>query len=155
MNRGVNAVGKEIKGSPDFVIGCAFNPNAKNFDSQLRKLESKIAAGAAYVMTQPVFDPALIRKTAQSISALGVPVFIGVMPLLNARNAEFLHNEVPGISIPEEIRERLRLAPEGKGAEIGIEFAASLRDEVRAHTPGLYLITPFLRYDLSVRLMGA
>jgi len=153
MNRGVNAVGKEIKGTPDFVIGCAFNPNARNFDSQLRKLESKIAAGAAYVMTQPVFDPALIKKTAESVAALGVPVFIGVMPLLNARNAEFLHNEVPGISIPEEIREKLRAAPEGKGAEIGIEFAARLRDEIRAHTRGLYLITPFLRYDLSVRLM--
>jgi len=154
MNRGVNAVGKEIKGDPKFVIGCAFNPNARNFDSQLRKLESKIAAGAAYVMTQPVFDPALIKKTADSVAALGVPVFIGVMPLLNARNAEFLHNEVPGISIPEEIREKLRAAPEGKGAEIGIEFALRLRDEVRAHTRGLYLITPFLRYDLSVRLMG-
>jgi methionine synthase I (cobalamin-dependent)/5,10-methylenetetrahydrofolate reductase len=154
MNRGVNAVGRDLRGKTGFVIGCAFNPNARNFDSQLKKLESKIAAGAAYVMTQPVFDPALVKKTAESIARLGVPAFIGVMPLLNARNAEFLHNEVPGIVIPEAIREKLRHADEGKAAAIGLAFARGLRDEVRAHTRGLYLITPFLRYDLSLELMA-
>ena len=154
MNRGVNAVGKDLKGTTDFVIGCAFNPNAKNFDSQLRKLESKIAAGASYVMTQPVFDVALVKKTAESIAPLGVPVFIGVMPLLNARNAEFLHNEVPGISIPDAVREQFRHAEGAAAAEIGFQFARHLRDEIRAHTRGLYLITPFLRYDVSVRLMA-
>ncbi|MDE1169921.1 MAG: bifunctional homocysteine S-methyltransferase/methylenetetrahydrofolate reductase [Verrucomicrobium sp.] len=153
MNRGVNAVGRDLRGRSDFVIGCAFNPNARNFDSQLRKLESKVAAGAAYVMTQPVFDPALVEKTAKAIAPLGVPVFIGVMPVLNARNAEFLHNEVPGIVIPEAVRERLRHAEGDAAAEVGLAFAKELRDEVRAHAPGLYLITPFLRYDLSVRLM--
>ncbi len=156
MNRGVNAVGKDIKGRTDFLIGCAFNPNARNFDSQLRKLESKIAAGASYVMTQPVFDPALAEKTARSVAALGVPVFIGVMPLLNARNAEFLHNEVPGITIPDVVREAMRHADEKAAPEVGLCFARELCAAVRAATArrgGLYLITPFLRYDVSVRLM--
>jgi homocysteine S-methyltransferase len=157
MNQGVNAAGRDLKGKTDFVIGCAFNPNARNFDSQLRKLESKIAAGATYVMTQPVFDEALAQKTARSVAALGVPVFIGVMPLLNARNAEFLHNEVPGITIPDTIREEMRRADPKEASEIGLHFARALRDTVRTETAGrggLYLITPFLRYDLSVRLMA-
>jgi len=159
MNRGLSAVGKDLKGKTDFVIGCAFNPNAKLFDSQVRKLESKIKAGAQYVMTQPVFDPALVKKTVAAVAPLGVPVFIGLMPLLNARNAEFLHNEVPGISIPESVRESFRHADDDKAAaEIGHRFAAALRDEIRAHANGtvggLYLITPFLRYEASVRLMA-
>ncbi len=157
MNQGVNAAGKDLKGKTDFVIGCAFNPNARNFDSQLRKLESKIAAGASYVMTQPVFDAALAKKTAESIAALGVPAFVGVMPLLNSRNAEFLHNEVPGITVPDAVREEMRHADEKTAPEIGLRFARELCETVRAETAGrggLYLITPFLRYDLSVRLMG-
>ena len=159
MNRGVNAVGKDLKGKTDFVIGCAFNPNAKNFDSQVKKLESKVAAGAQYVMTQPVFDAALVKKTVDAVSKLGVPVFVGLMPLLNARNAEFLHNEVPGIVIPDAVREQFRHATDDKAAaECGHLFAAELRDEIRAHangtTGGLYLITPFLRYEASVRLMA-
>ena len=82
------------------------------------------------------------------------------MPLLNARNAEFLHNEVPGIVIPDAVREQFRHATDDKAAaECGHLFAAELRDEIRAHangtTGGLYLITPFLRYEASVRLMAA
>lgn len=153
MNRGVNAVGKGLNGQTKFVIGCAFNPNALNFDSQLKKLESKIAAGAQYVMTQPVFDPALARTTAQRLKPLGVPVFIGVMPLLHSRNAEFLHNEVPGIKIPEDVRERLRAVDEKAGAAVGLELAREIRQNVLEYFNGIYLITPFLRYELSLELL--
>ena len=108
MNRGVNHVGRPLNGQTKFIIGCAFNPNALNFDSQVKKLESKLAAGAQYVMTQPVFDLELARRTVARLKPLGVPIFLGVMPLLSSRNAEFLHNEVPGIKIAEPLRERLR-----------------------------------------------
>lgn len=154
MNRGVNAVGKGLNGQTKFVIGCAFNPNALNFDSQVKKLEMKIAAGAQYVMTQPIFDPALAKMTAQRLKPLGVPVFIGVMPLLHSRNAEFLHNEVPGIKIPETVRERLRAADEKDGPAIGLELAREIRQTVLEHFNGIYLITPFLRYELSLELLG-
>lgn len=153
MNQGVNAIGKSLNGQTNFLIGCAFNPNALNFDSQVKKLESKIAAGAQYVMTQPVFDRALIQKTAERLKALGVPVFIGVMPILNSRNAEFLHNEVPGIKIPDEVRERFRHADEKQAWELGLQFARELRDEVFTHSNALYLITPFLKYEISVALL--
>lgn len=154
MNRGTNAVGKSLNGQTKFVIGCAFNPNSFNFDSQVKKLESKIAAGAQYVMTQPVFDPALAKLTAQRLKPLGIPVFIGVMPLLHSRNAEFLHNEVPGIKIPENVRDRLRAVDEKAGPAIGLELAKEIRATVLEHFNGIYLITPFLRYELSLELLA-
>jgi len=155
MNRGVNAVGRPLNGQTNFIIGCAFNPNAVNFDSQVKKLESKLAAGAQYVMTQPVFDLDLARKTVERLKPLGVPVFLGVMPLLSSRNAEFLHNEVPGIKIAEPLREKLRLcADDSSAVKIGLEVAREVRDVALEAFNGVYLITPFLRYEVSIELMG-
>ncbi len=155
MNRGVNAVGRPLKGETRFVIGCAFNPNALNFDSQVRKLETKLRAGADYVMTQPVFDVALARRTAEALKPLGIPVFLGVMPILSSRNAEFLHNEVPGIKIAEPLREKLRHAADDAAAtRLGLEVAREVRDVALAAFNGVYLITPFLRYEVSVDLLA-
>jgi methionine synthase I (cobalamin-dependent)/5,10-methylenetetrahydrofolate reductase len=155
MNRGVNHVGRPLNGQTKFIIGCAFNPNALNFDSQVKKLESKLAAGAQYVMTQPVFDVELARRTVTRLKPLGVPIFLGVMPLLSSRNAEFLHNEVPGIKIAEPLRERLRLCADDPAAtRIGLEVAREVRDIALEAFGGVYLITPFLRYDVSVELLG-
>jgi homocysteine S-methyltransferase len=155
MNRGVNAVGRALNGQTRFVIGCAFNPNALNLDSQVKKLEGKLAAGAHYVMTQPVFDADLARRTVARLRPLGVPVFLGVMPLLSSRNAEFLHNEVPGIKIAESLREKLRHAPDDAAAtRLGLEIAREVRDIALEAFRGVYLITPFLRYDVSVELLG-
>ena len=155
MNRGVNAVGKGLNGQTSFVIGCAFNPNALNLDSQVKKLEGKLAAGAQYVMTQPVFDVELARKTVARLKPLGVPVFLGVMPLLSSRNAEFLHNEVPGIKIAESLREKLRgCADDAAATRLGLEVAREVRDVALEAFRGVYLITPFLRYDVSVELLG-
>jgi len=155
MNRGVNHVGRSLNGHTNFIIGCAFNPNAVNFESQVRKLESKLAAGAQYVMTQPVFDLELARHTVQRLKPLGVPVFLGVMPLMSSRNAEFLHNEVPGIKIAEPLRERLRhCADDAAAVKIGLEVARGIRDVALEAYNGVYLITPFLRYEVSVELLG-
>jgi methionine synthase I (cobalamin-dependent)/5,10-methylenetetrahydrofolate reductase len=155
MNRGVNHVGRPLNGQTKFIIGCAFNPNALNFESQVKKLESKLAAGAQYVMTQPVFDLDLARRTAARLKPLGVPVFLGVMPLLSSRNAEFLHNEVPGIKIAEPLREKLRACSDDQAAtRIGLEVAREVRDVAMEAFNGVYLITPFLRYEVSVELLG-
>lgn len=154
MNRGVNAVGRPLNGHTKFIIGCAFNPNSVNFDSQVKKLESKLLAGAQYVMTQPVFDVELARQTAARLKPLGVPIFLGVMPLMSSRNAEFLHNEVPGIKIAEPLRERLRHCADDQAAtRIGLEVAREVRDVALEMFGGVYFITPFLRYDVSVELL--
>src|SRR3954468_218790 len=119
LNNGVAANGRDLKTRARFVIGCAFNPNARNIDTQARKLEDKIKAGAQFVMTQPIFDPGLAKLTHEKTRAFGLPILMGVMPLLNGRNAEFLHNEVPGINIPDSIRTRMRNKEGKEGNEEG------------------------------------
>lgn len=152
MNESLSHSGKSIKHPTRFVIGAAFNPNSRNLDSQVKKLERKIQAGAHYVMTQPVFDRALIRETFAKTRSLGIPVLAGIMPLMNARNTEFLHNEVPGISIPDSIRERMRGREGEDGVREGLAIARELAEEVLSSSRGIYLITPILRYDITVQL---
>lgn len=152
LNEGFNHVGKSIKQPTRFVSGCTFNPNAKFLDAQIARLERKLAAGAQYVMTQPVFDTALVETVARRTAGMGVPVFIGVWPLLNGRQAEFLHNEVPGILIPDAIRAHMagKEGPEGRAA--GVAIAKEVCRAVLGHFPGVYLITPFLQYETTVEL---
>jgi len=152
LNAGLNANGKEIKRSTDLVIGCTFNPNARNLDAQLSRLERKLSAGAQYVMTQPVFDTALVAEMAKRTSQFRVPILTGVWPLLNGRQAEFLHNEVPGISIPDAVRESMRGLEGVEGREKGIAIARDVCKAVLDHFPGVYLITPFLHYQTTVEL---
>jgi methionine synthase / methylenetetrahydrofolate reductase(NADPH) len=152
LNKGYNFAGKNIKYSTDFVMGCTFNPNAKNLDAQVARLERKIAAGARYVMTQPIFDQALVRQMHARTKHLEIPILTGVWPLLNAKQTEFLHHEVPGIIIPDQIRSRMAGTEGLQGRRQGVEIA---KDVVRAaldYFPGIYLITPFLAYDTTAEL---
>jgi methionine synthase / methylenetetrahydrofolate reductase(NADPH) len=152
LNKGYNFAGKNIKYPTDFVMGCTFNPNAKNLDAQVTRLERKIAAGASYVMTQPVFDQTLVRQMHDRTKHLKVPILTGIWPLLTAKQAEFLHHEVPGIIIPDPVRARMAAAEGPQARREGIEIA---KDVVRAaldYFPGIYLITPFLAYDTTAEL---
>ena len=152
LNKGYNFAGKNIKYPTNFVMGCTFNPNAKNLDAQISRLERKIAAGARYVMTQPVFDQTLVKQMHVRTKDLGVPILTGVWPLLNGKQAEFLHHEVPGIIVPDEIRSRMAGTEGPQGRRQGVEIA---KDVVRAaleYFPGIYLITPFLAYDTTAEL---
>jgi homocysteine S-methyltransferase len=152
LNKGYNFAGKNIKYPTDFVYGCTFNPNARNLDAQVSRLERKIEAGASYVMTQPVFDRALVKQMYDRTKHLKVPILTGIWPLLNGRQAEFLHHEVPGIIIPESIRSRMR-GKEGVDARgIGVEIAKDVVRTALDHFPGIYLITPFLAYDTTAEL---
>src|SRR5438067_1002389 len=152
LNEGFNYIGKSIKNSTQFVIGCTFNPNARNLDAQVSRLERKIAAGAQYVMTQPVFDSNLVVEMHKRTEHLGVPIFTGVWPLLNGRQAEFLHNEVPGIVIPENVRAQMAGLEGAEGRKAGIEIGKEVCRAALGHFPGVYLITPFLNYETTVEL---
>ena len=152
LNEGFNHSGKSVKAATRFVTGCTFNPNAKYLDAQLARLERKLAAGAQYVMTQPVFDPALVETVARRTAAFGVPIFMGIWPLLNGRQAEFLHNEVPGILIPDGVRAKMAGKEGLEGRRIGIEVAKEVCRAALANFPGVYLITPFLNYELTAEL---
>ena len=154
MNEGRNSAGREIGPGAEFVIGVAFNPNSKNFDAQIKKLERKMEKGAHFVMTQPVYEKAMIRKMKEALGPLGIPVLVGVMPVISSRNAEFLHHEVPGISIPDAVRDKIRSLPEGPAqADYGREVAAELAREVAEHFRGIYLITPMVRSGMTAPIV--
>jgi len=152
LNEGFTHAGKSLKAQTRFIIGCTFNPNAKNLDSQVNRLERKVAAGAQYVMTQPVFDVGLVAETKRRTAHLSIPIFIGVWPLMSSRQAEFLHNEVPGIIVPEGVRKRLAHVPAEDARAVGVEIAREITSEVLAQFSGVYLITPFLNFESTCDL---
>ncbi|WP_026961533.1 methylenetetrahydrofolate reductase [Alicyclobacillus herbarius] len=124
-----------------------------HFDKAIDRLRRKLDAGADFVMTQPMFDSRMFERIARATEAFGVPVSVGVMPLTSARNAQFLHNDVPGIRIPEHVQERMNAAPpEAAADDEGLRIAEALTAEALLHFNGIYLITPFLRYELTIQL---
>src|SRR6266567_236781 len=152
LNEGFSHAGKSLKARTQFVIGCTFNPNAKNVDSQVNRLERKVAAGAQFAMTQPVFDVRLVEETKRRTAHLNIPILIGIWPLLSARKAEFLHHEVPGIIVPDEVRKRMADSPPENAGAIGMEIAREIVSAVGSEFPGVYLITPFLHFDSTCEL---
>lgn len=154
LNEGIGFSGKSLRSPSEFVMGTAFNPHVRNFDKAIERLKRKVAAGADYVMTQPVYEPGLMEKIAFATEDLGVPVFIGVMPLTSLRNAEFIHHQVPGIDIPEDVMRKMESVSVEDAPTVGYEIAESLCDKALEYFRGIYLITPFLKYDWTVRLTG-
>lgn len=152
LNEGFSHAGKSIKSATGFVIGCTFNPNARNLDSQVNRLERKVAAGAQYAMTQPVFDVRLVEEMKRRTEHVKIPMFTGVWPLLSGRQAEYLHNEVPGIVVPEPVRATMAGTEGAEGRARGVELAKEIATAALEHFGGLYLITPFLHYETTVEL---
>ncbi|MEP7072124.1 MAG: bifunctional homocysteine S-methyltransferase/methylenetetrahydrofolate reductase [Verrucomicrobiota bacterium] len=149
LNDGFSHAGKSLKAKTQFVIGCTFNPNARNLDTQVERLERKVAAGAQFAMTQPVFDRNLVLETQRRTAHLNVPIFVGIWPLASSRQAEFLHHEVPGIIVSPEVRARMAGASNEKAREVGMVIAQEITSEVIARFPGVYLITPFLNWETT------
>jgi homocysteine S-methyltransferase len=152
LNEGYTQAGTDLQARPDLVAGCTFNPNARNLDAQIQRLERKINAGARYVMTQPVFETSLVEETARRTARLGVPVLIGVWPLLNGRQAHFLHNEVPGILIPKSVLIRMEGLEGTEGRKQGVAIAKEVTRAILDHFPGIYFMTPFLAYQTTEEL---
>lgn len=153
LNEGFTFSGKPLKQRANFVVGAAFNPHVRQFDAALRRLEKKIEAGADYIMTQPVYDVEMIERIHEGTKHLDVPIFIGIMPLTGSRNAEFLHNEVPGIRLSDEARERMRKFESGPEARAeGVAIARELTDVAMEYFNGIYLITPFFYYEMTAEL---
>ncbi len=152
LNEGYTQAGTDLQARPDLIAGCTFNPNARNLDTQIQRLERKINAGARYVMTQPVFETRLVEETAKRTAHFGVPILVGVWPLLNGRQACFLHNEVPGISIPDPIMGRMEGLEGVEGRKEGVAIAKEVTRAVLDHFPGVYFMTPFLAYQTTEEL---
>ena len=158
FNAGVDHAGADIGQPTSFFAGCAVSLSALDVDKEIKTLQKKIVAGADFALTQPVYDLApareFLRRYAEAHGPLALPLLVGVLPLYNARHARFLHNEVPGITIPEGLRRRMEAAGE-QGAEAGMRIAQELLSELQtvATVRGAYLMPPFGRYDLAAEII--
>lgn len=156
FNIGQNYTGKNLNEKSDFKVGVACNPNYNNLLTTAKQMLLKEKKGADYIVTQPFFNKNKIKDFYLSLKEVGVsiPVFIGVQPIVSRRNAEFLHNEIPGIKLTDEILYKLRKAEEENNErETGIIIAKDIIDEIKKYFKGIYLITPFLLTDLIVELV--
>ncbi|MGA3057631.1 MAG: bifunctional homocysteine S-methyltransferase/methylenetetrahydrofolate reductase [Candidatus Limnocylindrales bacterium] len=158
LNRGEDGAGGSIGQPAGFTIACALDPTAGDPDREWTRLERKLAAGANLIMTQPLYSPAQVEAMlARARGSFGqdgfpVPVLLGVLPLHSARHAEFLHNEVPGITIPDEQRAAMHAAG-ARGAEVGLEMAMNLLEQSKGQVKGTYIMPSFGRYELAAELV--
>lgn len=154
LNRGVDPAGKALGASTQFVLATGAEPAALNYERELMRLRQKKEAGAEIVMTQPVYDPKVLEKFLADIAPLGLPVLVGLLPLASYRNAEFLHNEVPGMQVPESVRERMRKAGSGPDArKEGVKIAREMLSAVRHRVAGAYIMPPFERFELALEVI--
>ena len=158
LNRGEDAAGSPIGQPAGFTIGCALDPTAADTATEWDRLDRKLAGGAHLIMTQPLYDLAQVEAMlAEADRRFGpggfpVPLLLGVLPLQSSRHAEFLHNEVPGITIPAAVRERLRDAGD-RGADVGLEMTLALLDEIGTRVAGTYIMPSFGRYEQAAELV--
>lgn len=153
LNRGINAAGNPVGAGANFAIGAAFNPNVQQMEGQVRRLERKIANGARFVQTQPLYDLQRLDEMLARTARLDVPILPGILPLVSERNAEFLHNEVPGIVIPDVVRARMRGKEKADGVREGIEMAREFIAAARDRVGGFYIIPPFGRCEIAAELV--
>ncbi|MGH7776988.1 MAG: bifunctional homocysteine S-methyltransferase/methylenetetrahydrofolate reductase [Candidatus Dormibacterales bacterium] len=152
LNRGLDANGSPIGERAAFFIGAAVNPNAADLDREIRLMRRKVEAGAGFLVTQPIYESGVLERFLERAGEVSAPVMVGVMPLLSARHAEYLHNEVPGIHVPEAVRARVQEAGEG-AARLGVEMAVAFLESARSLVEGAYVIPASGRYDLAAEVV--
>lgn len=154
MNAGFDPTGKVLEGATSFVLATGAEPGAADRDRELQRLSLKKAAGAELVMTQPVYDPETLASFIADAAPLGLPIMVGLLPLASHRNAEFLHNEVPGMQIPVAYRERMAKVGSGPAARAeGIAIARETLVAVQDQVAGAYIMPPFNRIDSALAIL--
>ena len=156
LNHGLDPGGHEIGAPTRFTIGVGVNPAALDAENERRRFAYKVEAGAEYAVTQPVFDAAQLERFLETIADTRIPVIAGIWPLVSARNAEFLANEVPGIVVPPEIVARMRKANEHSKEHAtaeGVAIAQEMLARVRGAVQGVQVSAPFGRADLAIAVI--
>ena len=153
MNEGHDAAGSSIGAQASFHIGAALNLNMtdEETDQEIEKYRRKIEAGAHFIMTQPIYELAPLERFLERAGKPPIPILLGCIPLHSSRHAEYLHNEVPGITIPDDVRSRMRAAGE-QGHEEGLKLAQELLMSARSMIQGVYLMPSYGRYDVVSKL---
>lgn len=156
FNLGMDHAGADIGQPTSFFAGCALNLIPQDADREIKNLRRKMRAGADFVLTQPVYQvekaETFIRLYEERYGPLEIPILVGVLPLYGVRHASFLHNEVPGISIPDVIQKRLRDAGDNAPQE-GVRISLTLIEQMKAWISGIYLMPAFNRYDLAAEVV--
>jgi methionine synthase / methylenetetrahydrofolate reductase(NADPH) len=153
MNEGRDATGNSVGEPTAFCVGAALDPAAADPVREMERLLSKAEAGAQWCQTQPVYDLEVLERFFQRTRS-PIPVVVGVLPLHSSRHAEFLHNEVPGITVPDAVRARMREAGD-RGLRAGIETAQSLVHVIRGAYAGVYLMPSFGRFEVVAEVLDA
>jgi homocysteine S-methyltransferase len=159
LNRGLDAGGNPLGAQTSFLIGVGVNPHSENMEREIRRLVYKVEAGANFALALPVFDVAKLEaflRRLEPIAGGHFPVLGGIWPLTSFRNAEFLNNEVPGITIPPAIMERMRKADTGDRARAeGVKIAQETLLAIREMVQGVQIASPFGRYAMAVEVAAA
>ena len=147
MNQGTDLAGTSIGAATGFAVGCGVNPTAEDLDQEFEYVKRKLDAGPQFVMTQPVYELGCWERFVERLSGLTrIPILMGILPLQSFRHAEFLHNEVPGIHVPDWIRARMHEAG-NEGQRVGVELARDLLIACKSKANGAYLMPSFGRYE--------
>jgi homocysteine S-methyltransferase len=158
FNVGIDHSGADIGQPTNFFVGCALNLNPNSPADEIKNLTRKINAGADFVLTQPVYQPesarGFLKILANELAEIKIPVLAGILPLANIRHANFLHQEVPGITIPESVLSRMESAGENGGQE-GVKIAIEIINELRSSIQGIYIMPAFSRFDLAAEVIEA
>lgn len=153
LNRGVDQAGQPIGLPTHFFVGAALNLDAGNLEQEIKALRRKLAGGADFLLTQPIFDPGVsVRFQEVWGGLLPVPVIAGMLPLASSRHAEYLHHEIPGITIPQSLRDLMARAADPEAE--GIAIARDLLAHLRTWAQGAYFMPPFGRHHLVAAVLG-
>ncbi len=152
FSHGVDRLGVEIDSPADFFVGTAVNQNSSRFERELARLDDKIAVGAGFIQTQPVFDIEKLKAVTDYVGG-SAKVIASLMILRSSRHAEFLHNEVPGISIPKKIRSRFEKISGENARQEGIDIAMELLGQIRQVSDGVCFMPPFGKYEIVEKLL--
>jgi methionine synthase / methylenetetrahydrofolate reductase(NADPH) len=153
FNQGVDVAGNSIGTPTAFLVGASLNPTHEDLDWEIRHFKEKLDAGADFVMTQPIYDADLFRTVLSDIGPIDIPILMGILPLHTHRHALFVHNELPGVKLTQEVLDRMEAAgPDGveEGLDISMEMIESCGDLV----DGLYIMPSFGRYEVAGRLVS-
>jgi methionine synthase I (cobalamin-dependent)/5,10-methylenetetrahydrofolate reductase len=152
LNQGADWVGNSIGSPTHFCVGVAVNPNADDLEKEIDRFRKKVQAGADFAFTQPLYDLGVLERFLERVSNVRIPIFLGILPLRSFKHAEFMHYEVPGIIVPEEIRNRMRDAKD-RSSEVGTAIARELLRKAKHMVDGVYLMPSFGRFEVITEVL--
>ena len=153
LNKGKDLTGRDLDEPTHFLLGVAVNPTSPNLDLEYDRFKQKLDSGAQFAFTQPLFDPKTLEQFLNKVSSFSsIPIFVGILPLRSSKHAEFIHNEIPDMFVPQDIRDRMRGAGT-EGAKVGVEISQKFLLDTKDMVQGAYLMPPFNKFDMAIEVM--